>query len=165
FGSDLDTLRGMANGSLAVPLASGWTWVQAARIGVAEPLRGTVLDPTARFFAGGQGSIRGFDFESVGPGFETADGVVPLGGGALFILNEELRTPLWKALRGAVFVDTGQVWRSWGDADWRLSTAVGLGLRWSTPVGLVWGDVAWPVANVGISSRDPKFYFGIGRPF
>jgi translocation and assembly module TamA len=155
----------MVSGSLAASPWTGWTWVQTVRFGAAEPLRGTVLDPTVRFFAGGQGSIRGFDFESVGPGFETSEGSVPLGGGALFILNEELRTPLWKSLRGALFVDTGQVWPSWDDAGWQLSTSVGLGLRWSTPVGLVWGDVAWPVANVGISSRDPKFYFGIGRPF
>ncbi len=165
FGSELDTLRAMLSGSLAVSLGPSWTWVQTARIGAQEPLRGTVLDPTILFKAGGQGSIRGFDFESVGPGIETDYGTVPLGGGALFILNEELRTPLWKSLRGAVFVDTGQIWESWSVADWRLSTSVGLGLRWSTPVGLIWADAAWPVANVGISSRDPKFYFGIGRPF
>jgi len=165
FGSELDTLRAMLSGSLAVSPGPTWTWVQTARIGAQEPLRGTVLDPTILFKAGGQGSIRGFDFESVGPGIETDYGTVPLGGGALFILNEELRTPLFGPLRGAVFVDTGQIWESWSVADWQLSTAVGLGLRWSTPVGLVWGDVAWPVSNVGISSRDPKFYFGIGRPF
>jgi outer membrane protein assembly factor BamA len=165
FGSELDTLRAMLSGSLAVSLGPSWTWVQTARIGAQEPLRGTMLDPTILFKAGGQGSIRGFDFESVGPGIETDYGPVPLGGGALFILNEELRTPLWKSLRGAVFVDTGQIWESWSVADWRLSTSVGLGLRWSTPVGLIWADAAWPVANVGLSSRDPKFYFGIGRPF
>jgi translocation and assembly module TamA len=165
FGSELDTLRAMLSGSLALSPGSGWTWVQTARIGAAEPLRGTLLDPTVRFKAGGQGSIRGFDFESVGPGIETDYGTIPLGGGALFILNEELRTPLWKSLRGAVFVDTGQIWESWSTADWQLSTSVGLGLRWSTPIGLVWGDAAWPVSNVGISTRDPKFYLGIGRPF
>jgi len=166
FGSELDTLRSMVSGSVAVSPGPGWTWVQTGRVGVAEPLRGTLLERNLRFFAGGQGSIRGFDFESVGRWVESEEGVVRmLGGGGLFIVNEELRTPLWKSLRGAVFVDTGQVWESWSVADWRLSTSVGLGLRWSTPVGLVWGDVAWPVANVGISSRDVKYYFGIGRPF
>jgi outer membrane protein assembly factor BamA len=165
FGSELDALRSMVSGSVAVSPGPGWTWVQTGRIGVAEPLRGTLLERNVRFFAGGQGSVRGFDFESVGPWVES-DGIVRMmGGGALFILNEELRTPLWKSLRGAVFVDTGQIWQSWSVADWRLSTSVGLGLRWSTPVGLVWADAAWPVANVGISSRDVKYYFGIGRPF
>jgi PAS domain S-box-containing protein len=165
LGSDVDTVQASASGSLAVSPGPGWTWVQTLRLGVAEPLLGSELDDEVRFYAGGQGSIRGFDFESVGPGVETEYGIAPEGGGALFILNEELRTPLWKSLRGAVFVDTGQIWESWSVADWKLSTSVGLGLRWSTPVGLIWADAAWPVANVGISSRDPKFYFGIGRPF
>jgi outer membrane protein assembly factor BamA len=165
LGSDVDTLRAAPSASLALEPWRGWTWVQTLRMGVAEPLLGSELDEEVRFFAGGQGSIRGFDFESVGPWVESQGVVSPDGGGALFILNEELRTPLWKSLRGAMFVDTGQVWESWSAADWQLSTAVGLGLRWSTPVGLVWGDVAWPVSNVGISSRDVKYYFGIGRPF
>jgi outer membrane protein assembly factor BamA len=166
LGSDVDTLQAAASGSLALEPRRGWTWVQTLRLGVAEPLRGTELDESVKFKAGGQGSIRGFDFESVGPAIESGEGyMIPLGGGAMLILNEELRTPLWKSLRGAVFVDTGQIWQSWSVADWRLSTSVGLGLRWSTPVGLVWADAAWPVSNVGISSRDPKFYFGIGRPF
>jgi outer membrane translocation and assembly module TamA len=89
----------------------------------------------------------------------------PQGGGALFILNEELRVPVWRSIRGAVFTDIGQVWESWSAADGQVSMAVGLGLRWSTPIGLIWGDVAWPVANVMNSSRDPKFYVGVGRPF
>ena len=85
--------------------------------------------------------------------------------GALFILNEELRIPVWGALRLAVFTDIGQVWTSWSDADFRLSVGAGVGVRWSTPIGPVWADVAWPVANVGISSKRTKFYLGIGRPF
>ena len=51
------------------------------------------------------------------------------------------------------------------EVDGELSVGAGIGFRWSTPIGLVWGDVAWPVANEGISSTKPKFYFGIGRPF
>lgn len=166
LGSDVDTLRVAPSASLALEPWREWTWVQTLRVGVAEPLLGSELDKEVRFFAGGQGSIRGFDFELVGPWTESGEDVVsPDGGGAMFIVNEELRTPLWKSLRGAVFVDTGQIWESWSVADWRLSTSVGLGLRWSTPVGLIWADAAWPVANVGISSRDVKYYFGIGRPF
>jgi outer membrane translocation and assembly module TamA len=155
IGSDLETLQAVVNGSLALAPRAGFTWVQTLRLGVAEGLQGTVLDPTLWFTAGGQGSIRGFDRDSVS---------APQGG-ALFILNEELRTPLWKSLRAAVFADAGQVWQSWSQADFRLAVGVGIGLRWSTPIGLVWGDVAWPVANVEPSSGGPKYYFGIGRPF
>jgi translocation and assembly module TamA len=140
--------------------------VQSLRLGAAEPLKGQNLIREARFFAGGQSSLRGFDLDSVGPlTFGIDFSLVPAGGGALFILNEELRIPVWGSLRGAVFADVGQVWESWSDADLELSVGVGVGIRWSTPIGPLWADVAWPVANVGISSDKPKFYLGIGRPF
>jgi outer membrane translocation and assembly module TamA len=83
----------------------------------------------------------------------------------MFILNQEIRAPVQQALRIAVFADIGQLWDSWADANGELSVGAGLGIRWSTPIGLVWGDVAWPVVNPGISSKTPKFYLGIGRPF
>ncbi|MCJ7754356.1 MAG: translocation/assembly module TamB domain-containing protein, partial [Thermoanaerobaculales bacterium] len=166
FGSDLDYVSWLSNFSLALAPFSGATWLQTARLGVAEPLQGQNLVRDARFFAGGQASIRGFDLNSVGPvtlGFEGT--LVPAGGGALFILNEELRIPVWGALRFAVFADIGQVWPTWRDADFGLSVGAGVGLRWSTPIGPLWVDVAWPVADVGISSKKMKFYLGIGRPF
>jgi outer membrane protein assembly factor BamA len=165
LGSDFDTVQAVVSGSLALAPVDGWTWVQTARFGIAEPLGDTVLDPTVRFKAGGQGSVRGFDRDSVGPTLLDLPEGSPVGGGALFILNEELRMPLWRSMRAAVFADAGQVWESWSEAEWGLSIGVGLGLRWSTPVGLVWADVAWPVANVEHSSLGPKYYFGIGRPF
>ena len=91
--------------------------------------------------------------------------MVPAGGGALFILNEELRIPVWREFRLASFTDIGQVWPSWPDADLQLSVGAGVGLRWATPIGPVWADVAWPVADVGVSSKNAKFYLGIGRTF
>ena len=161
LGSELEYWTGLGNGSIALGIFGSSTWIQSLRVGAAEPLQGTNLHPTARFFAGGQGSVRGFDRNTVGP-------VIfgdPVGGGALLILNEEVRIPVWGGLRAAVFADIGQVWKSWGQADTNLSVGVGVGIRWATPVGPLWADIAWPVANTGISSTKPKFYVGIGRPF
>jgi outer membrane protein assembly factor BamA len=173
LGSDLDTLQATVSGSIALELFSRSTWVQTVRFAVAEALQGTDLDEGAKFQAGGQGSMRGFNRNSVGP-WNPITGEAS--GGALFILNEELRLPLWKSVRAAVFADIGQVWESWSEADWMLSVGVGVGLRWSTPIGLVWTDVAWPVANVepfvanpnpevDYASHGPRFYIGVGRPF
>ena len=165
-GSDLEYMSWLTNFTLALEPFSGYTWIQTVRVGVAEPLKGTNLDREARFFAGGQSSIRGFDLNSVGPVTYGIEGdLVPAGGGGLFILNEELRIPVWGSLRAAVFADIGQVWPSWSEADLDFSIGVGVGVRWSTPIGPLWADVAWPVANVGISSSKPKFYLGFGRPF
>ncbi len=166
LGSDLDYVSWLSGFSLALTPFSGATWMQTVRAGVAEPLKGQNLVRDARYFAGGQSSIRGFDLNSVGPttfGFE--GDLVPAGGGALFILNEELRIPIRGPLRAAVFADIGQVWESWREAEFDLSIGVGIGVRWSTPIGPLWADVAWPVTNIGISSKKAKFYLGIGRPF
>jgi outer membrane protein assembly factor BamA len=166
IGSDLEYVSWLSGFSLALEPFQDATWMQGFRIGIAEPLKGTSLDREARFFAGGQASVRGFDLNTVGPvTYGIDDSLVPAGGGALFVLNEELRIPIWDPLRLAVFADIGQVWESWREADTDLSVGVGFGIRWSTPIGPLWADVAWPVANIGISSRKPKFYLGIGRPF
>ena len=165
LGSDFDYWTALGTGSMARRAPWSSTWIQSLRVGVAEPLHGQVLEDNARFFAGGQGSIRGFDRNSVGPTDFGFDGPVPAGGGALFVLNEELRIPIKGGFRAALFADIGQVWESWGVADWELAVGAGVGIRWATPIGPVWADVAWPVANRGISSAKPKFYFGIGRPF
>jgi len=166
IGSDLEYVSWLSGFSLALEPIQDMTWMQSLRIGVAEPLKGTSLDREARFFAGGQASVRGFDLNTVGPtkpGFDGSD--VPAGGGALFVLNEEFRIPIWDPIRVAVFADIGQVWESWREADYEFSIGVGFGVRVSTPIGPLWADIAWPVANIGISSKKPKFYLGIGRPF
>ncbi|RLE20557.1 MAG: hypothetical protein DRJ65_17975, partial [Acidobacteria bacterium] len=163
IGSEKENVRGLLTGSLASEPLAGWTWFQSLRLGAAKPLNG-VLDRNSRFFAGGSASIRGFKLDSVGP-TESLGGVTFFAGGeALFVLNEEIRFPLWQALRGAVFVDAGQVWKTWSDADFDLSIGAGIGLRWSTPVGPLWVDAAWPVANPGENSG-ARYSFGIGRTF
>lgn len=165
LGSDLDSVRSLLTGSVVFEPRSGWSWAHRIRLGIAEALEGTNLDPTQRFFAGGQASIRGFLTDSVGPLVPSADGgLVGAGGGALFILNEELRMRVWKDLRLAVFADIGQVWESWSVADATLSIGVGLGFRYATPVGPIWADVAWPVVEKGIS-EGPRYYFGVGKTF
>ncbi len=163
IGSDVDTLRTFLTGAVAWTPAQDVTLYQSLRIGVAEALSGE-LDPAVKFKTGGQGTIRGFTFESVGPtenlgGFERV-----VGGGVLLILNEELRVRVWEGLRLAAFVDAGNVWEGWSDAGGALAVGAGIGFRWSTPIGPIWGDVAWPVANPGLN-QGPRYYLGFGRPF
>jgi translocation and assembly module TamA len=167
LGSELNTIRTLLTGSLVSEPIDGWIWAQTLRVGGAKGLKGTDLDVEERFFAGGEGSLRGFERDTVGPvtfGYG-GERLVPAGGGALVILNEELRIPVWQQLQVAVFVDVGQVWESWSAVDGDVAIGAGLGVRYATPIGPVWADVAWPVHNRGISGEGPRFYIGIGRPF
>lgn len=163
IGSDTENIRGLLSASMAVTSTSGWTWFQSLRLGAAHPLSGS-LDPNSRFYAGGPSTIRGFRRDSVGPSELLGDQTIYVGGGAMMILNEEIRFPLWRSLRGALFVDTGQVWEQWSEMNTDLSAGAGLGLRWTTPIGPLWLDAAWPVIRAGTNSG-ARFSFGIGRTF
>jgi outer membrane protein insertion porin family len=166
LGSDLNTASLTGSVGLALEPWKGTTWWQVLKLGHATALDDGELDPEVRFFAGGQASIRGFERDSVGPTTWGFGGeLVPAGGGALFVLNEEFRVPVWGPVRLAAFADIGQVWESWSSVDTRFAVGMGVGVRISTPIGPLWADVAWPVSNRGISEDGAKFYFGIGRPF
>ncbi len=165
LGSDLNDLRIVLTGSLVTAPSENWTWAQVLRLGGVEGLGGTIPSTNRRFFAGGQATVRGFDLDSIGPVIPGQDGSVAKGGGALFVLNEELRIPIVANIRAAVFADVGQVWESWGEATPEFSVGAGFGLRLATPVGPLWADVAWPVVNPNISSPGAKYYFGLGTNF
>lgn len=105
------------------------------------------LPPSIRFFAGGDNSIRGFDFESLGP--VDLNGEV-IGGSRLIEMSAEYEhsvRPRWSV---AVFADSGNAF-SGSDLDWR--SGAGIGARWRSPLGPVRIDVAWPVDDVQQGAR------------
>ncbi|MGH9453813.1 MAG: POTRA domain-containing protein, partial [Terriglobia bacterium] len=109
-----------------------------------------------RFFAGGSDSLRAFSLDQAGP----RDPVTgfPIGGNAMFVNSLELRVPLAQGRYGIVlFNDAGNVYSgistmrllkfmqpSPTDLDYTVE-ALGLGLRYRTPVGPVRVDLAYAV--------------------
>lgn len=99
------------------------------------------LPPELRFFAGGDRSIRGFDYQQLGT---TNDAGKVIGGEFLAVASAEYEyffLPRWGA---AVFVDGGDAFRS-GEFD--LNIGAGFGLRWRSPVGMLRLDIAKPVSS------------------
>ncbi len=83
--------------------------------GVAKPYGNSAVMPYSKqFFSGGPNSIRAFHINSVGPGtfYQDPDKIVflQLGGDVKLEVNTEYRFPLYRFLRGALFVDAGNVW-------------------------------------------------------
>ena len=101
------------------------------------------LPPSERFFAGGDNSIRGYDFQELGP-VNTTGNVI--GGAYLGVISFELEKYLTDKWGVAVFVDSGNAFGGPG-SDTGLKTGVGLGLRWRSPVGSVRVDFAHPLDN------------------
>jgi len=99
--------------------------------GIVEPTSGSEVPIFERFFAGGYGSLRGFQFRGIAPVDEkTGDQV---GGEILVVMNTEYLVPIYKdIIRAAVFVDTGKADEKVRDINFdhfRLSTGVGLRLN------------------------------------
>jgi outer membrane protein insertion porin family len=81
-----------------------------------------------RFFAGGQGSLRGFEFRGVGPRERKTE----LGGDFLALASAEYQFPIFeKNLSGVFFLDTGTVEKTITVSTWRAS--VGVGIRFTVP--------------------------------
>lgn len=99
------------------------------------------LPPELRFFAGGDRSIRGFDYQQLGT--TNAAGEV-IGGTYLATASVELERYFLERWGAAIFVDGGDAFRT-GEFD--LNIGAGIGLRWLSPVGVVRVDVAKPVSS------------------
>jgi len=106
-----------------------------------------------RFFTGGDQSIRGFDYESIAP--EDDDDYL-VGGKYLTVANIEYRYPLLENWKMAVFADVGTATDDFSEA---LSSSVGGGIVWASPVGPIRLYVARPITN---KINDFAIHFMIG---
>lgn len=116
-----------------------------------------------RFYAGGGGSVRGYEFQSIGPLDSKND---PIGGRSVIEVNAEARIKVIDSFGVVPFIDGGQVYDevyprlTTGDLQW----AGGLGLRYYSPVGPIRFDIAFPINPRPID--DPfQFYIAIGQAF
>ncbi len=148
--------------SLFQPLRKGFLWASNYRIGLADAYD-EILIPSRRFFAGGANSIRGFEREWVGPLDPLMQ--VPTGGEALFVMNQELRFPLYKWISGVTFYDMGNAYDTLGDFNpLEIRHGIGLGLRLNTPAALIRLDYG---INLFPRMNEPRgvLYFSIGQAF
>ncbi|MBN8482357.1 MAG: outer membrane protein assembly factor [Xanthomonadales bacterium] len=104
------------------------------------------LPPELRFFAGGDRSIRGYAFQTVGPREVVPDHDDPqvIGGEQLVVASAEYEyyfSPRWG---GAAFVDAGD---AFSGSNFDLKIGAGFGLRWRSPVGLVRVDLGTPIGD------------------
>jgi len=106
-----------------------------------------------RFFAGGDQSIRGYDYKSLST---VREGELS-GGQNLAVASLEYNyrfLPMW---RGAVFVDAGNAFDEQFSDD--VKVGAGLGVRWSSPIGSIRIDVA---AGLSETSVPIRLHFFIG---
>jgi outer membrane protein assembly factor BamA len=160
LGSDVDYVRVYGQLFAYLPLGP-LVWAQGYRIGRvpgADPL----LLIENRFSAGGPTTVRGFEQNALGPATDAGD---PLGGQAVLVLNQELRFPIFRNLKGGAFWDAGNVWPTAGQLDaGDLRHSVGAGLRYIFPFGPVRLEYAWILGRLD-GEPAGRIVFGLGHAF
>ena len=125
-----------------------------------EPIAGVPADQ--RYYVGGGGSVRGFDYQSLSPQTNGA-----LSGGLSFVeAAVELRlrfNPRWGA---SLFIDGGsssldQI----PNVDQRLSLGGGIGVRYITSFAPIRVDIAYPLSSPNDFKTKAQLYVGLKQSF
>ncbi len=117
-----------------------------------------------RFYAGGIGSIRGFEFRGVSPRDGIGDDRV--GGDFMLLANAQYSFPITgDNVRGVTFLDMGTVEDDFGISNWRASVGVGLRIyvKYFGPVPLSF-DLGIPISS-DMDDDEQVFSFAFGATF
>ncbi|MCG2677156.1 outer membrane protein assembly factor, partial [bacterium] len=115
-----------------------------------------------RFYVGGADTVRGWKYADIGPKAANGD---PIGGVKMAVANLEWRFPIYRRLKGVIFIDGGNTWARGSNPDLGdIEGGYGAGIRFHTPMGLLRFDYGKPIdPPVGVSPS--QFYFSIGQSF
>ncbi len=179
FAANSEFRKLFGQGTGYVDLGDAGVLATSLRLGAIENLReetdpafeGIDYVPAAeRFYAGGRTSHRAFERDRLGVPGETliasgGDDYVPIGGGALVLVNLEYRFPIFGGLGGTLFADGGNVWRDFADVDpGEVRWGAGVGVRYLSPIGPLRLEVGWKL------EREPwepgyVWFVSLGNPF
>jgi translocation and assembly module TamA len=136
--SDTDIAQAWARGTWLIPQGESSRIKLRGEVGGMAVGNFDALPPDLRFFAGGDRSIRGFDYHEIGE--QNANGLV-IGGQYLAVVSGEYEWYFKENWGAAVFVDAGDAFTD----DFSVNVGAGVGLRWKSPIGPIRLDVGFPV--------------------
>lgn len=154
-----------------IPFGGGYALMLNGDVGYAHGYDGKELPFYKNFYAGGIGSVRGYQQSTLGPHYTDSSGYVrALGGNRRVIGNAEYYFPMPgsskdKSMRLSLFADVGNVW----GADEKVQASdlrysAGLAFSWSSPVG----PLKFSLGNA-LKKKDgdktQKFQFQLGTVF
>lgn len=158
WGSDVDFVAFNASGALIRTYGRKNRFVLRGSFGWIETNDFDRVPPDLRFFAGGDRSLRGYDYKSISPEDENGD----LTGAARLLTGSiEYQYNVTGKWWGAVFFDAGEAVNDLKDLE--LKKGAGVGIRWESPVGPVKLDLAMPVGDP--DHKGVAFYIGLGPEF
>jgi translocation and assembly module TamA len=147
LGSDTSFMQVRANAKWVRSLNNRTRLLSRAQAGFTWAESLLELPVSVRFFAGGDRSIRGYDYKSLGP--IDSSGAVS-GGTHLLEASLEIERLIRGQWAAAAFIDSGS---AYNDSSPDFSTGIGLGLRWYSPIGPIRLDFAHPLDKDGNGLR------------
>lgn len=103
---------------------------------------------SVRYFTGGDTSVRGYGYKTLGPTDSSGDVV---GGGDILVGSVEFDQRVFGNWSVAAFMDMGNAFNSFRNMG--LKTGVGAGFRWYSPLGPIRFDVGIPLSESPDSFR------------
>ena len=153
LGSDTSFLQATTSLRLVRSIGDVSRLLARATLGFTAKSEFLDLPPSVRFFAGGDESVRGFGYNTLGPTDELGNVV---GGSNLLVASVEYEHRMRGNFYGAVFVDAGNAFDGF-DVD--PAIGAGLGLKWQSPVGPLRFYLAHPVNK---SDRSVRLHIRLG---
>ncbi len=154
---------------------SNWYWRVLGDVMVACAFNGKIIEPAdgskqvpiyARYFLGGDNTVRGFKKYGIGPsGVDDEGNVERVGGNRLIRGNVEIRFPIYNSFGGVLFYDAGANWinKDGFQRDY-IREGAGIGLRVATPIGPLRLDYGWKMDRKSGESAG-EYYLTIGSAF
>ncbi len=172
-GTDLKYYKTSVQGQYFQPiLGSKLIFALNGEVGYANGYSGKPLPFFKNYYAGGVGSVRGFEANSLGPrALNPLSGANEyLGGSQKFVMNAEILFPLPgtkedRSIRGAVFLDAGLIRDKGVTSDFEtLRASVGAALSWTSPVGPLRFSLGYPIKKKD-GDKLQRFQFQVGTSF
>ncbi|WP_157484910.1 autotransporter assembly complex protein TamA [Gilvimarinus polysaccharolyticus] len=136
LGSSTDFLQAYGRLKMILPLGDEGRLLLRGEAGITEVDDFNKLPISQRFFAGGDASVRGYGYKTLGP--TNSDDIV-IGGSRLLTASVEYDRRVYGDFSVATFYDEGTAYNG-GYLD--RYRGVGVGVRWISPVGPVRADIA-----------------------
>jgi translocation and assembly module TamA len=165
-GSDVDLVRFTGNLRHVMTPFPRHRFVSRAEFGVVEIASGDRVDlaPSLNFFAGGNQSIRGFSYQSVGNEIDVvrANGnkkTLVVGGDRLITGSLEYQYYFTENWRGALFFDGGD---AFDEGEFDFNYGAGFGIHYITPIGAIRIEFANSLSE---DNPDWRLHLAVGAEF
>lgn len=143
--SDATFIRARADGKIIVTPLTGWRFIGRGSMGVILVDSIDDIPPSLRFYAGGEKSVRGYRYRTLGP--EDSSGTV-VGGRFLLTGSIECERRLSEYWRVSAFYDVGN---AMDNLEVDLVNGIGIGVGLALPFGQIRLSLAYPLMNEGSS--------------